>query len=217
MGQLANTTGLHLMQNKHSNSFWYSDYYLYRFICREDFLIYLYLRSCSSIKYNMLKRQHLYKIEILQFCIYRAKNLIILNLHLICSKKKFNKELNSFALNLLSNLRNILLTTKNFFFLSYKKKRKNAKFVAVLIGLLIEKRIRFRSNVIRSLLNNLSFFGVRVKCKGRLNLVDRARKDQIVVGSVPLQTLKAYIDYGFVVVNTKKGLQSLKVWICIKK
>jgi hypothetical protein len=49
MGQLANTTGLHLTQNKHSNSFWYSDYYLYRFISREDFLIYLYLRSSSSI------------------------------------------------------------------------------------------------------------------------------------------------------------------------
>ena len=53
MGQLTTTTGLHLTQNKTSNSFWYADYALFKFIFRDDILIYSYLRSHSYIKYNI--------------------------------------------------------------------------------------------------------------------------------------------------------------------
>jgi ribosomal protein S3 len=102
---------------------------------------------------------------------------------------------------------------KNNFFLSYKVGKHNAKFNAFRIATLLEKRIKFRSKVIKNLIKNTNSLGIRVICKGRLNFVDRARKDQISIGSVPLQVFDANIDYSVVVANTKKGLQSIKIWI----
>ena len=58
---------------------------------------------------------------------------------------------------------------------------------------------------------------MRVLCKGRLGGADMASSDFISVGSIPFQTLKAKIDYGFSVANTPKGLQSIKVWIYNKE
>jgi small subunit ribosomal protein S3 len=55
--------------------------------------------------------------------------------------------------------------------------------------------------------------GVKVLCKGRLNGADMASQDFLSVGSIPFQTLKAKISYGFSVANTAKGLQSLKIWV----
>jgi small subunit ribosomal protein S3 len=214
MGQLTTTTGLHLTQNKTSNSFWYADYYLFRFVFRDDIIIYSYLRSYSSIKYNILKRDFLYKIEISQFCVYRVKKLIILSLQLIYLKRQISKkQLHFFVINLLTNIKKIISVTKNFFLISYKVGRQNAKFFALRISSLLEKRIKFRSKTVKNLLTKTRFLGIRVRCKGRLNFVDRARQDQLVVGSVPLQTFNANIDYGLAIANTKKGLQSIKVWI----
>jgi small subunit ribosomal protein S3 len=214
MGQLTTTTGLHLMQTKTTNSFWYADYQLFKFIFREDLLIYSYLRSYSYIKYNLLKRQFSYKIEITQFCLYRLKKLIILSLQLIYLKKHvLKKDLYSFIAALITNLKKIVYQNNNLVFISYKVGQPNAKFFALRISSLLEKRIKFRSKTVKILLKNTTFRGIRVRCKGRLNFVDRARQDQIVMGSVPLQTFKAKIDYGLAIANTKKGLQSIKVWI----
>ena len=55
--------------------------------------------------------------------------------------------------------------------------------------------------------------GVKVSCKGRLNGVDMADSDCMSLGSIPFQTFKANIDYGFSVANTAKGLLSVKVWV----
>lgn len=214
MGQLTTTTGLHLTQNKTSNSFWYADYALFKFIFRDDILIYSYLRSHSYIKYNLLKRQFSYKIEITQFCIYRFKKLTILSLQLIYLKKCISKKkLHFFVSNLLTNIKKVISLANSFFLVSYKVGKPNAKFFALRITSLLEKRIKFRSKTVKNLLTTSSFLGVRVRCKGRLNFVDRARQDQLVIGSVPLQTFNANIDYGLAIANTKKGLQSVKVWI----
>lgn len=214
MGQLSNTIGLHLVQTKTSNSFWYADYCLYSLILREDIIIYSYLRAQLNTKYNLLKRQFFYKIEITQFCIYRARKVIILSLHLIYLKKKsFKKDISFFIVNLLTKLPQIVYPAKSFFLLSYKIGKPNAKFFALRIGLLLEKRVKFRSKTVNELLKKSPFLGIRVRCKGRLNFVDRARRDQIVLGSVPLQSFQAIIDYGCAIANTKKGLQSIKVWV----
>jgi small subunit ribosomal protein S3 len=83
------------------------------------------------------------------------------------------------------------------------------------IARLIENRVRFRSFLIKNLINQTfeACSGIKVSCKGRLNGADMASSDFITVGSIPFQTLKAKIDYGFSVANTPKGLQSIKVWV----
>jgi small subunit ribosomal protein S3 len=77
----------------------------------------------------------------------------------------------------------------------------------------LEKRVRFESKTIRMLIKKISCTGIRILCKGRLNFRDRAKKSQIAFGSIPLQTIKANIDYSCIIANTAKGLQSIKVWI----
>jgi small subunit ribosomal protein S3 len=88
-------------------------------------------------------------------------------------------------------------------------------YISKKISRLIENRVRFRSFLIKNLINQTfeACSGIKVLCKGRLNGADMASSDFITVGSIPFQTLKARIDYGFSVANTPKGLQSIKVWV----
>ena len=84
------------------------------------------------------------------------------------------------------------------------------------IAKLIENRVRFKSYLIKNLINQSAEIcnGIKVSCKGRMNGADMASGDFMTVGSIPFQTLKAKIDYGFSVANTPKGLMSIKVWVC---
>ena len=219
MGQSTNTNSLHLIQNKNSNSFWYADYNFYSQLLKEDFFIYFFLRTQSDLKYNILKRKHIYKIEIIKSCIYRAKQTIILNLELIyLQHKNFKKKIvKHFIKELFTKLKSLSYIKDTFLLLSYKVGKHTAKFVAIRIAALLEKRIKFKSKSVEKLIKSISSTGVCVTCKGRLNLVDRAKKDKLAFGSVPLQFLNANIDYGFVIANTQKGLQSIKVWIFYSK
>ena len=55
--------------------------------------------------------------------------------------------------------------------------------------------------------------GIRVSCSGRLNGAEMGRKETYKIGKVPLQTLRADIDYGFAEALTTYGLIGVKVWI----
>lgn len=215
MGQKIIVNSLHLIKNKNWNSIWYGDYNNYMSIFQEDLYIYLYIRAQSKLKYNVLKRKHLYQIEIIKSFIYRTKKSMILNLQLVYLKKKnLNKRnIQYFIKTLLVRLKKLFYYKNNRLLISYKVGKNTALFMALRIGTLLEKRVRFQSRAVEKLIKQVDCSGVRVKCKGRLNFIDRARNDQISFGSVPLQTTKANIDYGLVIANTKKGLQSVKVWL----
>jgi len=58
--------------------------------------------------------------------------------------------------------------------------------------------------------------GIRVRCAGRLGGAEIARVELSRQGRVPLHTLRANIDYGFVEANTVAGKLGIKVWICKK-
>jgi ribosomal protein S3 len=214
MGQRSNTNSLHLLNNKNSSSLYYADYIFYSAAFEQDFYVYMYLRAQCTLKYNAFKRKHLYEVEITKSCIYRIEKARILFLELIYLKNKGLKKkyLKMFITQIYKQIKKLFFM-KNNFFLSYKVGKHNAKFNAFRIATLLEKRIKFRSKVIKNLIKNTNSLGIRVICKGRLNFVDRARKDQISIGSVPLQVFDANIDYSVVVANTKKGLQSIKIWI----
>ena len=93
---------------------------------------------------------------------------------------------------------------------------KNGFNLALKIGQFIEKRVKFRSKIVKMLIKKVKEIsrGVYVECSGRINNVDMARVDKLYLGSIPLQSTKMSISYGLVVANTAKGLQSIKVWIC---
>lgn len=213
MGQKAIVNSLHVLQNKNWNSLCYVEYNHYKAVFAKDLACYLYLRAQSKINFNVLKRKHIYQIEIRKSLIYHTKKGLILNLHLVYLKNLKKQLIHRFIKSLLSDMKKIFNYKNNELLLSYKVGKNTALFTALKIASLIEKRIKFQSNIVDKCIKMISSKGIRVVCKGRLNFVDRAKKDFISFGPVPLQTIKASIDYGLIIANTKKGLQSIKVWI----
>ena len=91
----------------------------------------------------------------------------------------------------------------------------NAQLVAENIAQQLEKRIGFR----RAMKNAIGramragVRGVKVMCSGRLGGAEIARTESAHEGTVPLQTLRADIDYGFAEAATTYGRVGVKVWI----
>ena len=55
--------------------------------------------------------------------------------------------------------------------------------------------------------------GIKTQCSGRLGGAEIARTEQYHEGTIPLQTIRADIDYGFAEANTTYGKVGVKVWI----
>ena len=90
-----------------------------------------------------------------------------------------------------------------------------AQLVAENIAMQLEKRIPHRRAMKKAVQNALDSGakGVKIICGGRLGGSEIARRESYRVGSIPAQTLRAEIDYGFTEALTKYGLIGVKVWI----
>lgn len=95
----------------------------------------------------------------------------------------------------------------------------NAKLVAENIALQMERRISYRRAMKRAvqLAMENGALGVRIHMGGRLGGAELAREAGYMEGKVPLHTLRANVDYGFVEANTMAGKIGVKVWICNKQ
>ena len=95
----------------------------------------------------------------------------------------------------------------------------NAQLVAEDVASQLERRIAFRramKQVIRNAMQprgGVPAKGIKVTCSGRLAGADIARVESYHEGTIPLQTLRADIDYGFAEANTTYGKVGVKVWI----
>jgi small subunit ribosomal protein S3 len=91
----------------------------------------------------------------------------------------------------------------------------DAQIAAENIALQLERRVNFRRAMRRAVDAAIRFGakGVRVRCKGRLAGAEIARAEWYLVGRLPLNTLRADIDYGFAIARTKYGTIGVKVWI----
>ena len=91
----------------------------------------------------------------------------------------------------------------------------NALLVAEGIAIQLEKRIAYRRAMRRSvdLALRMGAKGIKVMCSGRLGGVEIARSEWYLKGQLPLQTLRADIDYGFTEAFTTYGQIGIKVWL----
>ena len=95
----------------------------------------------------------------------------------------------------------------------------NAQLVAENIASQLERRIAFRRAMKQAIRNAMQprggvpAKGIKVTCSGRLAGADIARVESYHEGTIPLQTLRADIDYGFAEANTTYGKVGVKVWI----
>lgn len=91
----------------------------------------------------------------------------------------------------------------------------NAQLVAENIAQQLEKRISFRRAMKQSIQRSMraGVKGIKASVSGRLGGADIARSEHYHEGSIPLQTLRANIDYGFAEAKTTYGRIGVKVWI----
>ena len=96
-----------------------------------------------------------------------------------------------------------------------KRPETNAQLVAENIALQLERRVSFRRAMKRNVAQALKFGakGIKAMCAGRLAGAEMARTEWYREGRVPLQTLRADIDYGLATARTKYGVIGIKVWI----
>ncbi len=96
-----------------------------------------------------------------------------------------------------------------------RKPEIDAQLVAESIALQIIRRVAFRRAMKRGISSAMRFGakGIKVICSGRLGGAEMARTEQYREGRVPLHTLRADIDYGFIDARTTYGIIGVKVFI----
>ena len=96
-----------------------------------------------------------------------------------------------------------------------KKPDSDAQLVAEGVAAQLEKRASFRRSMKQAISRamRLGVKGIKIMVSGRLDGAEIARSEQYHEGSIPLQTLRADIDYGLAEAHTTFGIIGIKVWI----
>ena len=99
--------------------------------------------------------------------------------------------------------------------LEVKKVDMDAQLAAEAIAANLEKRIQFRRAMRQVMTRAMKAGakGIKTMVSGRLDGAEIARSEHYSEGSIPLQTLRANIDYGFAEAHTTYGVIGVKVWI----
>ena len=108
------------------------------------------------------------------------------------------------------------ITNKNIFIdiKEIKRPDRDAQLVAESIALSLENRVSFRRALKQAMSRTMKAgaLGIKASVGGRLGGADIARREFYSEGTIPLQTLRADIDYGFAEADTTYGKLGVKVW-----
>jgi len=206
MGQKTHPLGFRLGITQDHKSAWYANFNQYASILEEDDKIRTYINSIA--KTNNIANVNIYRNGLndqIQLNIQTGKPGILVG------------ELGTGLENLLNNLKKILppsrqVTIKVF---EIEKVDLDATLLAELVAEQLEKRIAFRRAMREALqrAQKQNVNGIKIQVSGRLNGGEIARSEWIREGRVPLQTLRADIDYATAEANTIYGVLGIKVWL----
>lgn len=201
MGQKVNPHGLRVGVIKDWDSKWYaeaefSDYLVEDYNIRKFLKKKLYSAGVSKIE---IERQS----DRVKVILYTAKPGVVIG--------KAGAEIEK-TKNELAKLtdKKVALDIKEI-----KRPDKDAQLVAENIALQLENRVSFR-RAMKSCMGRTmktGALGIKTSCSGRLGGADMARTEFYSEGTIPLQTLRADIDYGFAEADTTFGKVGVKVWI----
>jgi len=203
MGQKVNPHGLRVGIIKDWDAKWYADDKHFADNLIEDYKIREYLKKA-------LFQSGISKLEI-----ERAAKRVKLNIYtakpgMVIGKggsgiEVLKKELAGIALE-----KNIIINI-----VEVKKPEIDAQLMSESVAAQLEKRISFRRAMKQTIQRAMrsGAKGVKTACAGRLGGAEIARTEQYHEGTIPLQTLRADIDYGFAEANTTYGKIGVKVWV----
>ena len=201
MGQKVNPHGLRVGVIKDWDSKWYAD---------EQFSDYL------VEDYNIRKflKKKLYSAGVSKIEIERAADRVKVILYtakpgVVIGRGGAEIEVTKKELSKLTG-KKVLVDIKEI-----KRPDKDAQLAAENVAAQLENRVAFR-RAMKSVMGRAmksGALGIKTSCSGRLGGADMARTEFYSEGTIPLQTLRADIDYGFAEADTTYGKVGVKVWI----
>ena len=202
MGQKVNPHGLRVGVIKDWDSKWYAEDADFSEFLVEDYNIRKFLKE-------KLFAAGISKIEIERFSdrvkviIYTAKPGVVIGkggAEIEVTKKELAK----------LTSKKVLVDIKEI-----KRPDKDAQLAAENVAAQLENRVAFRRAMksVMSRTMKAGALGIKTSCSGRLGGADMARTEFYSEGTIPLQTLRADIDYGFAEADTTYGKVGVKVWI----
>ena len=201
MGQKVNPHGLRVGVIKEWDSKWYADAEFSEFLV-EDYNIRKFLKK------------KLYAAGVSKIEIERASDRVKVIIHtakpgVVIGKGGNEIEVTKKELSKLTD-KKVLVDIKEI-----KRPDKDAQLVAENIAQQLENRVSFRRAMksVMSRTMKAGALGIKTSCSGRLGGADMARTEFYSEGTIPLQTLRADIDYGFAEADTTYGKVGVKVWI----
>jgi small subunit ribosomal protein S3 len=201
MGQKVNPHGLRLGINKEWDSVWYAEKDFAKFILEDH-------------KLRQYIKKNLENAKVARVTIKRTTDRVKITLHsaspgiIIGRNGQAIKELTE-KLQTLSNQK---VDVEIF---EIKRPEVNAQLVAETIARDLENRTAFRRAMRQAMQRAMKAGsrGIKTAVSGRLGGADIARTESFHEGTIPLQTLRADIDYGFAEAKTTYGILGVKVWL----
>lgn len=202
MGQKINPHGLRIGIIKDWDTKWYANARDFSGLLVED------------VKIRKYVKQKLYIAGVARIEIERAANKIKMNIHaakpgIIIGRQGAGIEQLRKELEKMTG-KSVLLNITEI-----RQPDQNAQLVAENVAAQLEKRVSFRRAMKQVMSRAMKFGakGIKTRCCGRLGGAEIARVEHYHEGTIPLQTLRADIDYGFAEANTTYGKIGVKIWI----
>ena len=202
MGQKVNPHGLRVGVIKDWDSKWYAN--------KKDFATYL----VEDDKVREFLKKELYKAGVSKIRIAKTANKLIINIDvakpgMVIGKGGAKKE------ELKAKLEKYIGRKAIINVFEVKTPDMDAQLCAENIATQLEQRVSFRRAMKQVMGRTMraGALGIKTACSGRLGGAEIARTEHYHEGTIPLQTLRADIDYGFAEANTTYGIIGVKVWI----
>jgi len=203
MGQKVNPHGIRVGVIKDWDSKWYADKKSFGDTLVEDYNIRKFLKKrlySAGISKIEIERAANDKVRVV---IYTAKPGFVIGKG-GAEIEKVRKETQKLT------SKNVNIDIKEI-----KRPDRDAQLVAENIALSLENRVSFRRAMKQAMQRTMKsgVLGIKASVSGRLGGADIARREFYSEGTIPLQTLRADIDYGFAEADTTYGKLGVKVWV----
>ena len=202
MGQKVSPHGLRVGVIKNWDSRWFCNKKKFGTLLYEDYVIRKYLKK------------RLYAAGISKIEIERSGLKVKLNIH--CSKPgmiigKGGAEIEKIRAEVEQKIDGKVLIN----IVEIKNPDKNAQLVSESVAAQLERRISFRRAMKQSIERAIKAGakGIKIRVSGRLGGAEIARDEKYHEGTIPLQTIRADVDYGFAEAKTSYGRIGVKTWI----
>ena len=206
MGQKTHPLGFRLGIIKDHKSTWFSHFQTYASLLREDYQIRSYFQKITKVA----------SISNIQI----NRNGLNDQIHLIVETGRPGALVGDNGLgieNLVTSLKKILPNNRQVTLniVEIEKVNLDASLIAELVVKQLEERVAFRRAIRQTMqiAQEDNVKGIKIQVSGRLNGAEIARSEWIKEGRVPLQTLRADIDYSAKEANTIYGVLGIKVWL----